>query len=483
MLKNIFERIEGFFDKLSLPWFLVFLVLLSGLFFAGIFRLLYKERHSLCELCPDAPPALYDSLVTDITYELLLTAGAFVIVFILIVVLMTYYFAYSRGHKRITQLQQYTENILYNINRGVIGIDSDGMVIMINREGKRILGQDTGELEGHHFMECIKPREPVSSFLLDALKSGREYRDHDMTYENARGDTFPMRVDTFALRKENGDIVGVVLLAKDLTGEKIDEERMRRADRLSVVARLGQRMAHEIRNPLSAMDINLQLLIEAVERPGNALPGDKILQYAQVVYTELRRLDELLENFFNFSRPTKQHIERVNINVILGDIVQLLDPEAREQGVDINFSPGAEQATLEADKNKLKQAFLNVILNGIQAQPSGGTIRIETMQEENEPAMIRVEILDSGGGIPLENMDNIFDIYFTTKKGGSGLGLSIAHQIIHEHGGTIDAVSWLGDGSLFSIRLPLEENGRYAGDKNQTMSGDDHGENTHTHRR
>jgi len=482
MEKNIFERIEGFFDKLSLPWFLIFLVLLSGLFFAGIFRLLYKERRSLHELCPDAPPALYDSLVTDITYEVLLTAGAIIIVFILIVVLMTYYFAYSHGRRRITQLQKYTENILYNINRGVIGIDRDGMVVMINREGERILGQDVGDLDGHHFMECIKPREPVSSFLRDALKNDREYRDHDMTYGNARGDTFPVRIDTFALKEENGDIVGVVLLAKDLTGQKINEERGRRADRLSVVARLAQRMAHEIRNPLSAMDINLQLLIETVESPENALPRDKILQYAHVVYTELKRLDELLENFFNFSRPTKQHIETADINVILDEIIQLLDPEAREQGVDISFSPGTGMAILEADKNKLKQAFLNIILNGIQAQPSGGTIRIETIQEENDPAVVRVEILDSGGGIPLENMDNIFDIYFTTKKGGSGLGLSIAHQIIHEHGGTIDAVSWLGDGSLFSIRLPLQENSDHTDDNNHKMSEDSHEKNTHTHR-
>jgi signal transduction histidine kinase len=233
------------------------------------------------------------------------------------------------------------------------------------------------------------------------------------------------------------------------------ETQLRRADRLSALGQLSAGLAHEIRNPLGSIQGAVEILQD--DYP----PGHPKAEFYAILLKEVERLNDVLTNFLSFARPVTPRFAPVDGRAILTALEGLISGQARAHRVQIFTSFHAGPSRVMADETLLKQAFLNIMLNGVEAMPEGGDLAISTRLRADSTAGGRPEWLevvfdDTGPGIPEEDQVRIFDPFFTTKKDGTGLGLAITHRIIENHHGTIRVMSQRGKGTTFVVALPLE---------------------------
>lgn len=222
--------------------------------------------------------------------------------------------------------------------------------------------------------------------------------------------------------------------------------RMSRADRLATIGELAAGAAHEIRNPLTAIRSSLQYL--------EAKSADEAsLKLIGAALQETARINEIVSALLSFSRPSETVQERYNLVETLEEGLNLVSFQARKQQVVLRREFPDEALTVRGDRSQLKQLFLNVFLNAIQAMPGGGELKVEALRKDGPKAVVAVT--DTGDGIPEENLDRIFDPFYTTKKSGTGLGLSICYNIIKSHRGDIEVKSKTGQGTTILVSLPL----------------------------
>jgi signal transduction histidine kinase len=235
---------------------------------------------------------------------------------------------------------------------------------------------------------------------------------------------------------------------------KQSQDTLRRADRLSSLGLLTAGLAHEIRNPLVAIRTFTQLLPERYDdaefREG----------FQGLALKEVDRICGLINDLLSFARTSRPNVAEENLNEVVDGIARILETEAKEKGVEITRDYNADLPKVWIDREQMKQVFMNLILNAIQAMGDGGSLFISTRLHSKDESgasgkFLQVEIRDTGVGIPEENVEHIFDPFFTSKDEGSGLGLSISHQIVQEHGGYIVVESKIGNGTSFFINLPV----------------------------
>lgn len=230
------------------------------------------------------------------------------------------------------------------------------------------------------------------------------------------------------------------------------DEQLRRADRLSALGQLSAGMAHEIRNPLGSIKGTAEILQEDFS------PQDKKYEFIQIMLKEINRLDRILGEFLMFAKPASPEKKTVNVNDMIRSVLSLVAQQASKSDVRIETSPGGK-ITVRADEGLLRQAFLNLVLNAIQAMPAGGDLKVQVEMEPGSKAgkhQCSISIADSGTGISEESLKRLFNPFFTTKKEGTGLGLVITHRIVEAHGGTINVQSEEGKGTVFKVKLPME---------------------------
>jgi signal transduction histidine kinase len=235
---------------------------------------------------------------------------------------------------------------------------------------------------------------------------------------------------------------------------KQSQDTLRRADRLSSLGLLTAGLAHEIRNPLVAIRTFTQLLPERYEDP-EFREG-----FQGLALKEVDRICGLINDLLSFARPSKPNVKPENINDVVDNIARILETQAKEKSVEIVRRFGHDLPKVWIDREQMKQVFMNVILNAIQAMQDGGSIVIATsLSARSDGELIReyvqIEIRDTGVGIPEENLEHIFDPFFTSKDEGSGLGLAVSHQIVQEHGGFMTVESQLGKGTAFFVHVPI----------------------------
>jgi len=235
------------------------------------------------------------------------------------------------------------------------------------------------------------------------------------------------------------------------------QEKLKRTERLETVSKMASVLSHEIRNPLNAMVVNMQVMEREFNRP--RLRIDKLRHYLSIVASEIQRVDDLVNNFLMVARPPKLERKRVKINQLLDDVIVSQQAEALHSGIRVNRKYGDVDIDLVIDEKKIRQVFLNILINAMQAMPGGGNITVEleslnSSGDVDQLDWVVVRFSDTGKGIPAEQLSQIFDFYYSTKANGTGLGLSIAQQIVEEHGGRIEVKSKMGRGSIFSIFLP-----------------------------
>ena len=228
------------------------------------------------------------------------------------------------------------------------------------------------------------------------------------------------------------------------------EKRAINSERLAFIGTLAGGLAHEIKNPLSTLNINLQLLQEELE----SMTGEnskRVYRKTQVLQKEVQRLEQILNDFLRFARGQKLELKDHDMNEILDEVADFVTPEIKQKKILILKSYDADLPQCHLDSNLIKQAILNIIINAEQAMENGGELMIRTSKDKK---YIQIDITDTGPGIPKDIIDKIFQVYFSTKKTGTGLGLPTAKRIIEDHRGTISVQSEEGKGTNFSIKLP-----------------------------
>ncbi len=224
------------------------------------------------------------------------------------------------------------------------------------------------------------------------------------------------------------------------------EEQLRRADRLSALGELSAGMAHEIRNPLGSIRGTAEIIRDGID------PSDRRYEFTHILIKEVDRLNKVVQDFLEFARPAPVEQGVVTVNEALREVLTLTAQQTGKSQVQVHFTPG-ELPVLPGNQEQLKQAFLNLVLNALQAMTGGGELTIETLREKGQ---VLIRFADTGQGIPAENLERIFNPFFTTRQEGTGLGLAITHRIIQGHGGRIEARSRLGEGTTFTIFLPVQ---------------------------
>ncbi|MBU2064022.1 MAG: PAS domain-containing protein [Candidatus Omnitrophica bacterium] len=351
------------------------------------------------------------------------------------------------------------EHIIESMTGGVITINMKGVIVTFNKSAELILGYDSEEIVGRSIFEIFSKdsqNHEFHSIVQDTLLQKKTSSSREINIFSKTGRKVPIGITTSLLRDKKNTFLGIVVTFKDLAQIKHLEEQLRRADRLAAVGGLAAGIAHEIRNPLGSIKGLVQLLQEDMQ------DSAKKKAYADVIVKEVDRLNKVVEELLSFARPDESELDSNfsphNVNDIIEQTLRLAEHDTKNTGINIvrNFSP--DLPDISADAKKLQQAFLNLIFNASAAMQAEGILTLSTAYKP-ENSSIEVKVSDTGCGIEPEVLSKIFDPFYTTKKGGTGLGLTITHQIITAHNGKMDVKSVPGKGTTIIINFSknLEE--------------------------
>jgi signal transduction histidine kinase len=335
---------------------------------------------------------------------------------------------------------------------------TEGVLALDHEENLRFANRRAGELLS--FEPATNLRKPLSTFLHDqeildpvrrCLRSGEGV--HDAEAFLFVHEPIVLRVDVVPLSGHGARFGGALVFLLEITEEKKREAEKRESKRLAALATLSASLAHEIRNPLNSMGIHVQLL----ERQLNKQKAADLLKSTTIIREEIRNLNDKLTRFLDAARPRQPQFEPVSVHELLEETLGLLRPEFEQSGITPEYYPPPVHTTVFADRVDLRRAFVNILKNAIEAMRTGGriVIRIEVMQEK-----VTLTFKDSGEGISEDILDKVFDLGFTTKDTGSGLGLAQVERCIREHLGHIEISSTPGQGVVLRIDLPVLSQGR-----------------------
>ena len=335
-----------------------------------------------------------------------------------------------------------------DVNLGVMLIDTSFQLIDISDMACRVLGLVKEKVLGRPVDQIFAKLPPEHQLVQRNILEGMVVRNHALSWTNNQ-ERYELLLDTNVLRDERNQIAGAYIIFKDVTNLRSLEEQVQRSDRLAMIGQIAAGTAHEIRNPLTSIKGFLQVLRKTLQEQGM----ERESGYTEVMLTEMNRINELVNEFLLLGKPKNVTYSSVDLSQVVKDILPIINNEAILHGVIVQCEMAEELPHVVADKELLKQVFLNICKNGIEAMGDGGHLTI-TERVDIEERKVNIEIHDTGPGIPLFVIDKIFDPFFTTKQEGTGLGLSICQRIIHDIGGHI-RVSSKGFGTTFTLSIPF----------------------------
>ncbi|HXV27666.1 MAG TPA: ATP-binding protein [bacterium] len=335
------------------------------------------------------------------------------------------------------------------LQEGLLIVSSEGELQTLNRQASDWLGikiPKSGSMKLYDQLE-----DPVfSRFLEDHVPGLDEKRVDDFHFLQPL--ELYLRCFLIPMDIEPGKKL-VLILLQNMTPQKAQQLDMDRVARIESLVSLAAGVAHEIGNPLNSLSIHLQLLKKEIRN----FPSErrKIIENSLTAMNqEANRLDRIVRNFLKASRKPPLRFRQQDLNEIVEDALQFLEPELHDASVKVSFRPDRKLPFFMLDRERLYQAFLNIIKNALEAMPEGGVLKVNVSHRENVAA-VRFE--DEGKGISGKDQPHIFEAYFTTKDEGSGLGLMTVYNTVSEHGGRIDVESKLGKGTVFTLFLPVRQ--------------------------
>jgi len=341
-------------------------------------------------------------------------------------------------------LKENLDQILGNLQDGILLFTGDGRAVLVSEAAQRFLNKEKDNILGLQATEIFDRSTVLSRTLRDAFDAGVTLVQEEVQTESGR--RLQASVD-FIYDDRTRTGLGALVTLHDLESVEEIESELELSRRMAAIGRLTAGVGHEVKNPINAIVVHLELL-------KNKLGQDHApaWRHLEVIDAEIHRLDRVVQTLVDFSRPVELQLREQDLRTVVSDVLALAVDELTTQNVKLESRLSATPLIVNVDADLLKQAVLNVTLNGAQAMPEGGTLRV-ILEEERRMAVLR--IADEGVGIPPEIREKIFDLYFTTKSGGSGIGLAMTYRILQLHHGSVDVQSKVGRGTEFFLRIPL----------------------------
>jgi PAS domain S-box-containing protein len=356
--------------------------------------------------------------------------------------------AYRKLEERAIQLinvQDYTSSILRSITSGVLTVGPDGSIATANPAAERILGMSEYEMVPKPIGSLFRDDGGISADVAKVLAGRLPLALREATVVTVSGREVHAQISTSRMRAVGGTVLGAVATIEDVSDVKALTDQLIRADRLAAMGELTAGVAHEVRNPLGVIRASVQLLEDA--------KGDtaRIHEAAEVIKQEIDRLDRVIKALLDFGRPSKPTLAKVDINEVIADVVLFTNRFAKQANVLIDLDLSEDLPLVLADPDQMKQVFLNLVTNAVQAmEQSGGRIAVHTSSDGD---FVEISVADDGPGISAQELPKIFDPFYTRRSDGTGLGLTIVHRIIDEHDGHIEVES-SREGTTFRVAIP-----------------------------
>lgn len=340
-------------------------------------------------------------------------------------------------------LKENLDQIMANLQDGVMLFTRDARAVLVSASVEKFVGRPRGQMLGHNVEEIFDPATALGAAVLEAFGRREGLSQHEISEDGRRTQ---VSVDFI---EEDGESIGALITMRDAESVRRIEDEIELSRRLSAIGRLTSGVAHEVKNPINAIVVHLELLRQKMQQSDPATQ-----RHMEVIGTEIQRLDRVVQTLVDFTRPVELRLADLELRRLLEDVVMLAAPEASHHGVTVEPMLPPEPLVAKADADLVKQAVLNVVINGIQAMPGGGRLTVAVARVD---ADAEISIADQGGGITPEIRDKIFNLYFTTKKSGTGIGLPMTYRVMQLHNGSVDFDSVPGQGTTFRLRLPLTE--------------------------
>ncbi len=336
-------------------------------------------------------------------------------------------------YSEIIKERNFIENIFKNMINGLIYVNNDGYITHINEMALKMFNLDES-VKNKKFRDVFSDISGLIDFYLNTIK-GTQYMVYELTIGNKVYGCSSSIV---------GKSKGIIMIFRDITEKKLTDEHLKRIDRLISLGRVAAGIAHEIRNPLTGINLLLEDLHDKLDREDKELIKKSL--------DEINRLENIVSELLDYATPVKENLKKHSLTDIIQSSIFFIHKQAKNKNIEI-VNKIESKMEIFCSIDKLKQAFINILLNAVEAIDKNGKIVIEASYNENN---IVLSISDNGAGITERDIKYIFDPFFTTKTKGTGLGLSITHSIIHEHNGKISVESSIGEGTVFTIVLPVK---------------------------
>ena len=345
--------------------------------------------------------------------------------------------------KQLTDLENYTQNILDSITNVFITLDKDLRLQSINKEGRDVLNLCDSNI-GKDLRTVFDEYEEIEKVLRRVIaRNKKELNIETKCSSNKKNSMF--KLYAYPLKNIVNKVEGVVVVLEDISEIRKLESQIRRAEKLSAVGELASGIAHEIRNPLGIIKTISQTINKDIQ-------DNDIKEGIDIIIHEVDRANNVIKGLLDFAKPSIGQIEAQSIGQLIKNILLITYKYAQQHHVKINYHSDEDMMVM-IDEEKLKQAFVNIILNSIQAMPHGGNIYLEVTSKDG---WVNISFKDEGVGIPPDKLEKIYEPFYTTKDTGTGLGLPITHRIIEEHKGYMEISSTVGIGTTIHIYLPIE---------------------------
>jgi signal transduction histidine kinase len=353
-----------------------------------------------------------------------------------------------------TALQANLNQMLDTLRDGVLLFTADGRAVMVSDAVAYFLNKPEGELVGKQLEEIFEPETALGAAVLEAFASGEPVSAEGVTLEDGR--QVQISLDRIDGGLDGSGNMGTLLTLRDIESMMQLGQELEVARRLAAIGRLTAGVGHEVKNPINAMVVHLELLRgKLVGQQGEMIAGAQ--RHVEILAGEMERLDRVVQTLADFSRPMELRLREHDLRQVVGAVIELTAAEMRENGVTVIVKAPQEPVAARVDAELVRQALLNLMLNGMQAMPTGGRLWVKIHRDQQSAIL---EVMDEGKGIPAELLPRIFELYFTTKSKGSGIGLAMTYRILQMHGGAMEVRSNANPiaadrGTTFTLRLPL----------------------------
>lgn len=362
--------------------------------------------------------------------------------------------------KQLEKVFQFHKGIVQNITSGIITIDGKGIITFINSAALKVLDYNYSELVNTDVKNLfVDPKEAVD--ILNKLIEKKEmFESKEVNLHTKYNQIIPIGFSTSILESNKSVFEGVIILFRDLTKIRNLRRQMARMDRLATLGEVSAGIAHEVRNPLAGIKTSAQVLEESFA------PNDFRSQLVSRIIKEIDRANDLLKKFFKFAKPARPEQSNINIEKLLDGVNLLLLSKMKKSNIKFITKYDNSLPEVFIDEAQIEQVIMNLVLNAIDSIEANGEIIITTgihtksdeLKSTGDDEKVFVEITDTGKGIDEENIEKIFNPFFTTKSNGLGLGLAISSRLIEENGAKLEVESKVGQGTTFRLYLPTKSN-------------------------